>query len=392
MVSDELFVLRPIQYVVSSHEVQTVPPIAGFLVFLVSVAAQFMIGRRLKINQKINYIAAGILMCSFFVPGWKELPRSLRVAPVLNVHDWVAGIVTLWALCMIAAACVLILWDRVPAANRSRRRFLQAAGVGLCAAPAAVFGFGIITRKDFNVNEIDLVFPNLAKDLHGLRCLQLSDIHLGAFYSPQDLERVIDASNQLRADIAFITGDLITTRYDPLDTCLRQIRRLRTTSGIWGCMGNHERYSHVEAYTQQQAKLLDIAFLRRESTSLRFGSSRLNLVGVDFEPKGPYLSGVEDLVDLDSFNLLLAHTPEVFPTAAEKGFDLTLSGHTHGGQINLELFGADINVADVRTPYTKGLYSLPTSKIYVNSGLGTIGVPVRIGAPAEITLIRLCAS
>jgi predicted MPP superfamily phosphohydrolase len=135
-----------------------------------------------------------------------------------------------------------------------------------------------------------------------------------------------------------------------------------------------------------------MTFLRHESARLRFGTSSLNLVGVDYEMKGPYLSGVEQLVDLDSFNLLLAHTPEVFPTAADKGFDLTLSGHTHGGQINLPLFGANINVADARTPYTKGLYTLPTSKIYVNSGLGTIGVPVRLGAPPEITLIRLCAS
>ena len=104
----------------------------------------------------------------------------------------------------------------------------------------------------------------------------------------------------------------------------------------------------------------------------------------------PYLERVEELVTPDVFNLLLSHNPDVFPVAARKGFALTLAGHTHGGQINLPVAGANLNVADLATPYTKGSYALAASSLYVNSGLGTIGVPVRIGAPPEITLIRLC--
>ena len=80
------------------------------------------------------------------------------------------------------------------------------------------------------------------------------------------------------------------------------------------------------------------------------------------------------------------------PKTAGKRFQLTLSGHTHGGQINLELLGANLNIVDLNTKYTKGLYTLKGSQIYVNSGLGTIGVPVRIGAPPEISVIRLCNS
>ncbi len=99
-----------------------------------------------------------------------------------------------------------------------------------------------------------------------------------------------------------------------------------------------------------------------------------------------------ELVEPGVFNLLLSHNPDVFPVAARQGFDLTLAGHTHGGQINLEIAGSNLNIADVTTPYTKGFYQLTNSSLYVNSGLGTIGVPVRIGAPPEITLIRLCDS
>ena len=106
----------------------------------------------------------------------------------------------------------------------------------------------------------------------------------------------------------------------------------------------------------------------------------------------PYLAGTEELVESDQFNLLLSHNPDVFPVAVQKGFDLVLSGHTHGGQINVEIFNRNLNVADFVTPYTKGLYTKENSAIYVNSGIGTIGMPVRLGAPPEITLIKLCAS
>jgi len=293
---------------------------------------------------------------------------------------------------LMAAALAVLLLKRARRPDPNRRHFLRASTAAVCAAvPATVLATGIINRKDFHVNEIDITFPKLPKDLEGLRLLQLSDVHMGTFYSAEDLRRVVDASNQLRADLVFVTGDLITTKSDPIDRCLAELSRLRSGSGIWGCMGNHELYSNLEGYTQRKARKFGIEFLREEARVLTFGSSRLNLVGVDFRP-WQELEETEGLVALDSFNLLLAHTPEIFPQAAERGFDLTLSGHTHGGQINIDLLGTNLNVADVHTPYTKGLYRLPTSAIYVNSGLGTIGLPVRLGAPAEITLIRLCST
>ena len=99
---------------------------------------------------------------------------------------------------------------------------------------------GIITRKDLTIREVALKFANLPKDLQGLRLVQLSDIHMSAFYTAADLERAVDAANGLRADLMFVTGDLITDRFDPLDQCLLELKRLRAASGIWGCMGNHE--------------------------------------------------------------------------------------------------------------------------------------------------------
>lgn len=252
---------------------------------------------------------------------------------------------------------------------------------------------GIIIRKDFHVKEFDIKIAGLPKDLQGLRLLQLSDIHMGAYYSPNDLRRVIDASNGLRADLAFITGDLITGARDPLDECLLELGRLKASSGLWGCLGNHEKLAYVSDYATRQALKQNLFFLRHRAETLKFGDSRINLVGVDHQYKNEgYLKGVEQLVKPDEFNLLLSHNPDVFPVAAKQGFQLTLAGHTHGGQINIEVAHTNLNIVDLVTPYTKGLYEKPGSSLYVTSGLGTIGVPVRLGAPPEITLIRLCAS
>ena len=379
-----------------SHPAQTtVPHGADEVVAVLGGIAQAYLGRSFNVPPRWNYAAAILLPVVSFFTDWDIFSRFWRSFGASDAQAWISAAVLMWSLCLLVVAAVAFLLKSVrsnapkPGPVDSKRLFLQASAAAVCAAPAAAFGFGIITRKDFRINEVELKFPNLPNELHQLRILQLSDIHMGAFFSPADLTRVVDASNCLRPDIAFITGDLITTKYDPLDRCLLELRRLRTASGIWGCMGNHEYYSKVEAYTQARARELDMFFLRNEANPLKFGNARLNLVGIDYRNHRPYLNTVQDLVDRDSFNLLLAHTPEVFREAAKCGFDLTLSGHTHGGQINLELMGTNLNIADVHTPYTKGFYQLGASSIYVNSGLGTIGIPVRLGAPPEITLLRL---
>jgi len=190
-----------------------------------------------------------------------------------------------------------------------------------------------------------------------------------------------------------VTGDLITDRFDPLDRCLLELKRLRAASGIFGCLGNHEMHARVEDYTAEEAMRIGIRFLRRQAAVLAFGAAKLNLVGVDHQRRNrPYLEHTAELIVPGEFNLLLSHNPDVFPVAAKQGFDLTVSGHTHGGQINLELLGSNINVVDLVTPFTKGHYQIDKASLYVNSGLGTIGVPVRLGSPPEVTLITLCNS
>jgi predicted MPP superfamily phosphohydrolase len=280
---------------------------------------------------------------------------------------------------------------RGPDFNPTRRRLLNATGGALVAAPFALVGYGaFIERVDFSVREVDIPIPNLPAGLDGLRLAHLSDIHLSAFLSEKDLARVIDSTNELRAHLALVTGDLITAAGDPLNACLRQISRLRADAGILGCMGNHEAYADAENYTEAQGARLGIQFLRSRAQQLRFGDAVLNVAGVDYQRYGkPYLRGAEQMVAPGALNVLLSHNPDVFPAAARQGYDLTMAGHTHGGQVSVEILHESINPARFLTHFVYGLFQRGAAAAYVTRGIGTIGVPVRIGAPPEIALLRL---
>jgi predicted MPP superfamily phosphohydrolase len=189
------------------------------------------------------------------------------------------------------------------------------------------------------------------------------------------------------------TGDLITTDQDPLEESIRGLAKLKTTAGIFGCHGNHELFSGVEDRATRLGADLGIQFLRHQTAELRFGKHNINLVGVDYQRfRRPYLVDVKKLVSTGNLNILLSHNPDVFPLAVRQGFDLIFSGHTHGGQVNVEILHRDIDIARFFTPYVKGLYRQGASSIYVSAGLGTIGIPVRLGAKPEVTLHTLCAS
>ncbi len=375
------------------HEpTKSLPGIFEYIWCVLGTAAGVYLGRRVRLPKRPVIVLAVSLAVLYFSLEQKNLPWLWRGARGLFWREWVQSSIVIWWLWSIMAAVAVLIIHRRDSVDGDRRRFLRSTAAAVCAGvPAVALGAGVITRKDFVINEVKIACAHLPKDLENLRLLQISDIHIGSFFSATDLERVVDACNQLRPDLAFVTGDLITTGRDPLDRCIAELKRLRSGSGIWGCMGNHEYYAGIEEHVKRMAARQGIEFLREEARSLQFGQSRLNLVGVDYRP-WQNLQEVDGLLEPGQFNLLLAHTPEIFPVSARKGFDLTLSGHTHGGQVNLDVFGANFNVADLHTPYTKGLYRLPNSSIYVNSGLGTIGLPVRIGAPPEITLIHLCAS
>ena len=339
------------------------------------------------------WMSFGILAAGFFTTllAWADSPFGHRWMMVRGVA-FALGL----SVCGMAAIAGLLRRSRGPGALPPnapvRREFLRTAlSAALVASPAAVMGFGILSgRRRFRLTEVDLPIPDLPADLDGLRLVQLSDIHLSPFLSRAELARCVDIANTTRAHIALVTGDLVTGVRDSVDDCLEELKRLRSDAGTYGCLGNHEVYIHGEAYVAAEAAKSGMRFLRQQNTSLRFGSAYLNLAGVDFQPRRKtYLREAAALRREGQFNLLLSHNPDVFPVAAAQGWNLTVAGHTHGGQLNVEIMRHNLNLARLVTPYVYGAYREGNAAIYVTRGIGTISVPARIGADPEVALLRL---
>lgn len=337
---------------------------------------------------------------------WASLAAALWIAaiPLIYAGDldfylpatgaqWVLAATVFWAAAVLCLALYIWTTRRRPKQS-SRRVFLQSTAALVASAPLVGGCAGIlIARSGAILREVDLPIENLPPDLNGLRIAQISDIHFGPFLGVDELNRAIAMVNETRPHVAVVTGDFITRRIDNLEHCIGLLRGLKAGAGVFGCNGNHEMYAKAQDAAVRSAARYGIRILRQQAVSLQFGLSRLNIAGYDYQPLGSnYLRNAESLVDKDAFNLLLQHSPDVFPRAAEAGFQLTLSGHTHGGQVNVEIFDQNINVARFFTPWVLGLYRKPGSAIYVNAGLGTVGAPVRLGAPPEVTLVRLCAA
>src|SRR5271170_1484662 len=303
----------------------------------------------------------------------------------------------------------------------SRRTFFQYAAVLAGGFPflAATYGFAA-GRLRYTIERVDVPVANLPPELDGLRIAQLSDIHIGDYMPPREIARAVAMANDLQPDISFVTGDFVSSVGDPLEACITELSRLRAPLGVWGCNGNHEIYAGVEDEAERLFREKGMRLLRAASAVVEHNGTSFNLLGVDYqrdhmtsgEPTGPLLQEIEHLIRRDMPNVLLSHNPNSFHRAAELGIELSLAGHTHGGQVKFEIVDHSVSPARLITPFVAGLYKLPMAQpsavspqpsgkpqitvnsnskaaLYVNRGLGTFGFPVRLGVPPEITLLTL---
>jgi len=310
----------------------------------------------------------------------------------------------------------------------SRRYFFRTASAVAGAAPflSVVYGFAA-ERLNYQVRRVEIPTANLPPALDGMKIVQLSDIHLSSYMSRGDVRRAVEMANELGADLAVVTGDFITGATDPLADCVDEIRLLRAPLGNFGCNGNHEVYARAEDSAEQLFSQAGMKLLRHENVQLSFRGGHFNLLGVDYQrertssgQRVQMLPSLAPLVRRDMPNILLSHNPNTFNRAAELGIELSLSGHTHGGQIQVEILDHCLSPARFITDYIAGTYFRPLampangvraikdandrasndapvssqaqpalSALYVNRGLGTVGAPVRLGVPPEITLLVL---
>lgn len=306
--------------------------------------------------------------------------------------QWALAAALLYGAILFAA--FLMAWTGVHETDLARRKSVRTL-VGVAAiTPVSMATFGILkARSGTQVEEVPVRVKNLPRGLDGLRIVQLTDIHYGAFFGESELHHAVELANETKPHLAVVTGDLITRRGDRLREAIRVVSGLRAEAGVYGCHGNHEIYARCEHAATLIGAGYGMRFLRNQAADLRFGDATLRLAGIDYQPLGSsYLAGAPaPVTEPGGFNLLLSHNPDLFPRAAALGYDLTLAGHTHGGQVNVEILHENVNVARFFTPFTRGWYEMGKAGLYVSSGLGTVGAPVRLGAPPEVSLIRLCA-
>ena len=276
-----------------------------------------------------------------------------------------------------------------------RRGFFgQLAHMGVVGTASGVAGFGFFeARKTPDVVEVDVPIAGLPAALDGLRIVQLTDIHVGPTIRGEYLQRCVEVANALAPNIIAVTGDLVDGFVPMLRNDVAPLAELRANDGVYFVTGNHEYYWDGPAWCAEVERL-GLTVLANAHRVIERDGARLLLAGVtDISAGGMVAEHSSSPVKAKAgapecdVRVLLAHQPRSVFAAAKAGYDLQISGHTHGGQyfpMNLLVYLAQ--------PYVAGLERHEDMWIYVSRGTGYWGPPARMGAPAEITLLRLRAA
>ncbi len=281
--------------------------------------------------------------------------------------------------------------------SSDRRRFIQQAALLLSATPFAAAGYGLLVgRLDVEIVRRRIRLARLPQSFENFQLAQLSDVHIGPFTTAEYIRRCVAITNGLSPHVIVLTGDYINWDQEAVGDVANALAGLRAPYGVFACLGNHEEEGGTEDITTRLFAAAGIRVLRQERAPIQLRGETLGLAGIDC-PRGATIAEFHsDLVRRlgglalpDTANVLLSHYPNVFERAAEAGFELTLAGHTHGGQLSLDFISPGLNLSRYLYRHTSGWHEKDGAQLYVNRGLGTSGLPIRLGAPPEITLLEL---
>jgi len=270
----------------------------------------------------------------------------------------------------------------------TRRRFLKSASL-TAAGTLGFAGYGFSNALDLpglRRHRFDL--PNLPPAWEGLKILQISDVHAGPYMDADRMSRVRDMANRLYPDLIVFTGDQMDRRNSDADLFVRGFSGISAPMGVWGILGNHDHFIDP-GRSEWALEAAGIQPLVNGAVTFERSGASLALVGIEDlqarDGRTPDFSVLEKYPT--SFRICLCHQPQGWHQAAAAGAHLTISGHTHGGQIALT--GRNLNVARFSTRYVAGPYRREEAFLYVSRGVGVGALPVRVGAPPEIDLLTL---
>ncbi|MBS0447203.1 MAG: metallophosphoesterase [Proteobacteria bacterium] len=347
----------------------------------------------------LTWLAAGLVALSAASMPLALLARRLRTRRLADRAGWAGGLAmgffsSLFVLTLLRDAVLLVAaiaaaaapsWDGFGALEA-----WSASAVPAAALLATLWGY-VNARRTAAVVSVDVPIAGLPQALHGFRIAQISDIHVGPTIKRPYLQAIVQAVNRLEPDMVAVTGDLVDGSVPELGAHVAPLAALASRHGTYFVTGNHEYYAGAEAWIAELRRL-GVQVLLNEHVVLRHGGAALVVAGVtDYgahhydpahrsDPQAAIAGAPRDA----GARVLLAHQPRSAEAAERAGFQLQLSGHTHGGQfLPWKWF------VPLQQPFTAGLHRLRRLWVYTSRGTGYWGPPKRLGAPSEITALRL---
>jgi predicted MPP superfamily phosphohydrolase len=269
-----------------------------------------------------------------------------------------------------------------------------AAAVVLTVVGALLIA-GYLGSRHLVVREVDASIPDLPAEFDGLSIAQVSDLHVGPHTSRRFLDRVVSTIRGLAPDVIAVTGDLVDDRAEDVESYASTIGKLEAPLGVFMIAGNHDVYAGWDSVETRLRSDVRARLLLNEAHIIRRGDATLVLAGTG-DPAGGRRGQSRAAPDVDrtlagapngATVIALAHNPALWPALAKRGVALTLSGHTHWGQFALPSLGWSL--ASPFLTHAMGAYREEGSLLYINPGTGYWGIPFRIGALPEVTLVRL---
>lgn len=369
--------------------------------------------------------AARLLSCT-----WRALCCALMVvsdlsSPAMSLVGWLLNDNPLWYL-RAAMWCdtiyIISLFFRAGFLPflfvAVKRRSLTAAVCGLVCGSVVVaipLEGMLCGRKRIEVREVRIRSPRLPDSFSGLRVVQFSDLHIGTMLDAEaELRAVVDTVAALKPDLVIFSGDMITLRYDELDDkAMALLSEMRAPMGVWSFVGNHDVGVYVKDSVWLPPEETRARLLERErqmgwqvvddgTVWLHRGGDSISLSGVSFQPEFYEMRHDAELPESDlapvygevpdePFNITVSHLPQLWERIADAGYgDLTLAGHYHGLQLGARFGGVRLSPAPLFHREWSGLYRRDDGRVlYINDGIGYVGVFMRIGTPPEVTLFIL---
>lgn len=369
------------------------------IVFSVLVLVHVYIGWRLMPGFDANLaeraaLVGGLILTFVMIP-LSMFTRGIHRQPLADRLAWAGFLVmgffsSLFVLTLLRdlAIALVDVFDIQALINESVL-VLSARAVPALAALATVVGF-VNAHRPPAIVDVRVPIPDLPPQLEGFTLAQISDLHVGPTIKNGYVKRVVELANAMQADVIAVTGDVVDGRVSDLAPHTAPLGELHARHGVYLVTGNHEYYSNADAWVAEYRRL-GLRVLMNEHVVIERDGAVLVLGGVtDYSAHHFDEAQRSDPVralrgaPLGGAKVLLAHQPRSADAAARAGFQVQLSGHTHGGQFwPWNLF------VPLQQPYTAGLHRHEGLWVYTSRGTGYWGPPKRLGAPSEITRIRL---